>query len=84
MRTRRRVAEFPPTEARNLGVFAAFRTLVPEIGFGMAGEIDRYRQYASDCLRIAQQAGDDVQKARLLEMAVAWKRLADAAPKNHK
>jgi hypothetical protein len=48
----------------------------------MAGEADRYRQYAAECLRIAQQANDDAQKARLLEMAAAWQRLAEAVLKN--
>jgi hypothetical protein len=45
-----------------------------------AGE--RYKQYASECLRIAQQTTDEAQKARLLEMAEAWRRLADAADKH--
>jgi hypothetical protein len=47
----------------------------------MAGGTDRYRQYASECLRIAQQTSDNAQKARLLEMAEAWQRLAEAAAK---
>ena len=42
----------------------------------MTGEIDRYKQYASECLRLAQETADDVQKAQLLEMAEAWQRLA--------
>jgi hypothetical protein len=63
-------------------VLTAFCVLVSEIGFGMAGEVDRYRQYAAECLRIAQQSNDAAQKTRLLEMAAAWKRLADAAAQN--
>jgi hypothetical protein len=35
--------------------------------------------YAAECLRIAQETADADQKARLLEMAEAWQRLADAA-----
>jgi uncharacterized protein with PhoU and TrkA domain len=42
---------------------------------------DRYKQYASECLRIAKQATDEEQRARLLEMAAAWQRLSEAASK---
>jgi len=37
----------------------------------MAEAAERYKQYAAECLRIAQQANDGAQKARLLEMAEA-------------
>jgi hypothetical protein len=47
----------------------------------MAEDRDRYEQYASECLRIAQQTDDSAQKARLLEMAAAWRRLAEAVTK---
>jgi hypothetical protein len=47
----------------------------------MAGAFERYRRYAAECLRIAQQATDPAHKARLLEMAEAWQRLADQAAK---
>ena len=47
----------------------------------MAEAVDRYKQYASECLRLAQETNNDAQKARLLEMADAWQRLADAASK---
>ena len=47
----------------------------------MAEDTDRYKEYASECLRIAQQTNDDAQKVRLLEMAAAWQRLAEAAAK---
>jgi hypothetical protein len=47
----------------------------------MTGEIDRYKQYASECLRLAQETRDDAQKAQLLEMAQAWQRLAQVASK---
>jgi hypothetical protein len=49
----------------------------------MAEDPDRYEQYASECLRIAQQTDDTAQKARLLEMAAAWRRLAEAAAKRN-
>jgi hypothetical protein len=45
------------------------------------GSVDRYKQYAAECLRIAQNTMDENQKARLLEMAEAWRRLAEAASK---
>jgi NAD-dependent oxidoreductase involved in siderophore biosynthesis len=45
------------------------------------GGVERYKQYAAECLRIAQQTTDNAQKARLLEMAEAWQRLAEAAGK---
>lgn len=47
----------------------------------MAGDIERYREYAAECLRLAQQTADTGQRARLLEMADAWQRLAEAAEK---
>jgi hypothetical protein len=47
----------------------------------MAETIERYRQYASECLRLAREAADDAHKARLLEMAAAWRRLVEAATK---
>ncbi len=40
---------------------------------------DRYRECAAECLRLAQQTTDTGQRARLLEMADAWQRLAEAA-----
>jgi hypothetical protein len=40
-----------------------------------AGE--RYRGYAAECLRLAQVTGDSAGKARLLQMAEAWRKLAD-------
>ena len=47
----------------------------------MAAAFERYKQYAAECLRIAQNTTDDNQKTRLLEMAEAWQRLAEAASK---
>jgi len=49
----------------------------------MTGDRDLYKQYAADCLRIAQQTNDPPQRARLLEMAEAWQRLADTAAKRN-
>lgn len=41
----------------------------------------QYRDYAAGCLRIAQQAKDPTQRARLLAMAQDWQRLAETASK---
>ena len=38
---------------------------------------EQYREYAAECLRIAQETHDQAQKMRLIEMAEAWKRLAE-------
>jgi hypothetical protein len=48
---------------------------------GMAEGSERYKEYAAECLRIAQQSNDSAQRARLLEMAEAWQRLAESAAK---
>jgi hypothetical protein len=45
----------------------------------MAGASERYRRYAGECLRIAQETVDPADKARLLQMAQAWMKLADDA-----
>ena len=42
----------------------------------MASLSEQYRQYAAECLRIAQETHDQALKVRLLEMAEAWKALA--------
>ena len=47
----------------------------------MAGASERYRRYAGECLRIAQETADPADKARLLQMAEAWMKLADDADK---
>jgi hypothetical protein len=47
----------------------------------MTGSAERFKQYAAECLRIAQNTADMTQKARLLEMADAWQRLAEASSK---
>jgi len=38
---------------------------------------ERYKRYAAECLRIAQETSDSAHKVRLLEMAAAWQRLAE-------
>jgi hypothetical protein len=43
--------------------------------------VDRYREFAAECVRAAQQATNADDKASLLEMAEAWLRLAQRASK---
>lgn len=50
----------------------------------MISASDQYRQYAAECLRIAQETNDSAQKVRLLEMAEAWKSLAEGNSKRDK
>jgi hypothetical protein len=40
---------------------------------------ERYRRYAVDCLKMAQSAANDCDKARLLQMAETWHHLAEMA-----
>jgi hypothetical protein len=42
---------------------------------------DRYREFAAECVRVAQQSSNPDEKALLLEMAEAWRRLAERAGK---
>ena len=37
----------------------------------------RYRQYASNCLRFAQEASDPASKSSILDVAQVWLTLAD-------
>jgi hypothetical protein len=41
-----------------------------------------YRHYAAECLRISNSSQDVATKTTLLNMAVAWTKLADQADKN--
>jgi hypothetical protein len=40
---------------------------------------DRYKHYAAECIRVAQQIQDPADKATLLDMAQMWRRLAEIA-----
>jgi len=42
---------------------------------------DEYLQFAEECLRLAQQAADPDTRARLLDMAQAWRDLSKKAQK---
>ena len=44
--------------------------------------VDRYRRYALECLRLAQDAKGRESKTAMLDMAHAWVRLANQAEKN--
>jgi hypothetical protein len=43
---------------------------------------DDYRRYAAECLALAKTASDPNDKARLLQMAQAWRDLADKRERN--
>jgi len=45
---------------------------------------DEYRQYAAECLRVAQQLNDPIEKATLLRMAEIWQGLAAKADDDEK
>ena len=40
---------------------------------------DEYLKFAEECLRLARQAADPDTRARLLDMAQAWRDLCDKA-----
>jgi hypothetical protein len=44
---------------------------------GDLSRADEYRSYAAECVRLAQRAANDEDRARLLTMAQAWRELAD-------
>ena len=41
----------------------------------------RYRRHAGDCVRVAQQVDDPIDKTLLLQMAEIWRRMAEKAAK---
>jgi hypothetical protein len=45
----------------------------------MASSETRYRHYAAECVRVAQQTNNPADKALLLQMAETWLRLAEFA-----
>ncbi len=45
----------------------------------MTLRFEYYRQNARDCLMLANTTSDPRSKAMLIDMALAWKRLADQA-----
>ncbi|MGA2894461.1 MAG: hypothetical protein ABSE22_16465 [Xanthobacteraceae bacterium] len=42
---------------------------------------EQYRRYAAECIRLAQQSQNPAEKDTLLQMAEAWRRLAERAEK---
>jgi len=45
---------------------------------------DEYRQYAAECLRVAQELSSSEEKGRLLAMAQKWRELAEQAEGDEK
>ncbi len=43
---------------------------------------DRYKQFAAECVRVAQQTSSPNDKAMLLQMADTWLKLAEKAAKS--
>lgn len=41
------------------------------------GKAEQYRHYAAECLRLAQQSRSPIKKDSLVQMAEAWRRLAE-------
>jgi len=60
-------------------MFPAFN-IAFSMGSGMSS-FDRYREFAAECLRVAQQCSNPDDKALLLEMAEVWRRMAERARK---
>ena len=44
---------------------------------------DEYLQYASECVALARRSSDPETKARLLQMAQAWRELAEKTEAAH-
>jgi hypothetical protein len=44
---------------------------------------ERYRRYASECLKLAQSIASEVDKALFLQMAESWRRLAERREVRH-
>lgn len=56
---------------------------------GSAGSIpmatvERYRHYAAECVRLARQSTNPMEKDLLLQMAEQWRKLADRAEQDEK
>lgn len=57
----------------------AFRTSAGRVECVMR---DKYRERAAECLRVANDVNNPDQRTTLLDMALAWMRLADQAERN--
>lgn len=68
--------------ARNRLVLPAL-PLVPGSCCGMS-KVEEFRQYAEDCVALAQAATDPVHRARLIQMAAAWRDLANRLAEQEK
>jgi hypothetical protein len=52
------------------------KAVTPRISGGAMASVDAYLQYAEQCLALAARAASPADKARLLQMAQAWRDLA--------
>jgi hypothetical protein len=69
---------FPHFDAVSREPRSGFRVVSLELFLGLAmtpGE--EYRQYAAECVRVAQQIQNPHDKALLLDMALRWRELAE-------
>ncbi len=46
-------------------------------GDGQLASVDEFREHAAECLRLAQRAANDEDRARLVAMAQAWRELGE-------
>jgi hypothetical protein len=51
----------------------------PHFCFSQMETPDRYRQYAAECFRLASEAKTEADRKTLLELAAAWKKVAEEA-----
>jgi hypothetical protein len=49
---------------------------------GKMSSLDEYRRNAAACLRVAERTADLAARVTLIDMAQAWRRLADQAEQN--
>jgi len=75
--TRSSTATPHPVDLERFGGSVVVALKVRDVG--MPGEIERYRGYAAECLRLAQATSNENGKRRLILMAEAWLELAEGA-----
>jgi hypothetical protein len=82
----RRSSGSKPVWNRNKAAAAEFRSdnFVRTATMAIADQLKRYHRYASECIRLAQQAKTSQEKNLLLQMAQTWRRLAERVESLHK
>jgi len=50
---------------------------------GRTEQAERYERYAAECVRLAQNTADAAEKASLIQMAEAWRRIANGGEEPH-